>query len=228
MFATRLVTTSIAMLALALLVSCGKKEEPKTAAPPTAAAGPAAQNAPAASPPAATSQEAPATPPVQTQAAAEQAQPPTASAPEVSPGSCCSVVPNPTMKGRLGRLVVTYPEGTKTDAGIDVFKGDKRATHGYGNKAFELLPGSYSVVISGKRVDNVTVQSGHDTKVKVGVLRVTAPGGTGIDVLDKDAKTRLTHGYGNKEFGLPIGTVYVSVHGQSEAVTIKDGQITDF
>ena len=179
--------------------------------------------------PAATSQAAPATPLAQTQTAAAHADLPTATrAPAISPGSCCSIVPNPTMKGRLGRLVVTYPEGTKTSAGIDVFKGDKRATSGYGDKAFELLPGSYTVVISGKRVDNVTVQSGHDTKVKVGVLRVTAPGGTGIEVLDQDAKTRLTHGYGNKEFGLPIGTVYVSVAGQSEAVTINDGQITDF
>ena len=179
--------------------------------------------------PAATSQAAPAAPQAQTQtAAAQQALPTATQAPEISPGSCCSVVPNPTMKGRLGRLVVTYPEGTKAGARIGVSRGDKEATSGYGDKTFELLPGSYTVVISGKRVDNVTVQSGHDTKVKVGVLRVTAPGGTRIGVLDKDGKTELTSGYGNKEFGLPIGTVYVSVAGQSEAVTIKDGQITDF
>ncbi len=142
--------------------------------------------------------------------------------------TCCTVVPNPVMKGRLGRLLVTYPEGTKAGARIGVSKGDVEATSGYGNKAFELLPGSYTINISGKRVDNVTVQSGHDTKVKVGVLRVTAPGGARIGVLDKDGKTEITSGYGNKEFGLPIGTVYVSVAGQSEAVTIKDGQITDF
>jgi hypothetical protein len=145
-----------------------------------------------------------------------------------SASTCCTVVPNPEMKGRLGRLVVTYPQGTDAGARIGVSKGDKEATSGYGDKVFELLPGSYTVVISGKRVDNVTVQSGHDTKVKVGVLRVTAPGGTRIGVLDKDGKTELTSGYGNKQFGFPIGTVYVSVAGQSEAVTIKDGQITDF
>ncbi|MEX2164250.1 MAG: hypothetical protein WD823_08410 [Sulfuricaulis sp.] len=182
-----------------------------------------------ASTPAATPQETPAAPLAQTQtAAAEQAQPMVKQAPAISPSSCCSVVPNPTMKGRLGRLVVTYPAGTKAGARIGVSKGDAEATSGYGDKAFELLPGSYTVIISGKRVDNVTVQSGHDTKVKVGVLRVTAPGGTRIGVLDKDGKTELTSGYGNKEFGLPIGTVYVSVAGQSEAVAIKEGQITDF
>jgi hypothetical protein len=177
----------------------------------------------------ATSLEVPATPPAQTQtAAAPQAETTATQSASTPPGSCCSVVPNPTMKGRLGRLVVTYPEGTKAGARIGVSKGDTEATSGYGNKAFELLPGSYTIVISGKRVDNVTVKSGHDTKVKVGVLRVTAPGGTRIGVLDKDGKTELTSGYGNKEFGLPIGTVYVSVAGQSEAVTIKEGQITDF
>ncbi len=149
--------------------------------------------------------------------------------PELSSAStCCTVVANPAMKGRLGRLVVTYPEGTNVDAHIDVSKEGKRATSGYGNQAFDLLPGSYTVVISGKRVDNVPVQSGHDTKVKVGVLRMTAPGGTRMDVLDQDKKTHVTSGYGNKQFGLPIGTVHVQIAGQMEPVTIKDGQITDF
>jgi hypothetical protein len=132
------------------------------------------------------------------------------------------------MKGRLGRLIVTYPEGAVASARIDVSMGDKHAASGHGNQAFALLPGTYTVVISGKRVDNVTVQSGHDTKVKVGVLRVTAPGGTRMDVLDNDGKTHLTAGHGNQQFGLPIGTVQVHIHGQSERVTIKDGQITDF
>jgi hypothetical protein len=191
--------------------------------------GDTAVAAAAVSTPAATSQEAAATSPAQTQtAAAEQAQPPATPAPEISPGSCCSVVPNPTMKGRLGRLVVTFPEGSNPGTYIEVSKGGNAATNGRGNVAFELLPGSYTVVISGKRVDNVTVQSGHDTKVRVGVLRVTAPGGTYMEVRDKDGKTSLTNGRGNSQFGLPIGTVHVQIAGQSEPVTIKDGQITDF
>ncbi len=63
MFTTRLVTTSIAVLALALLMSCGKKEEPKTAAAsPTAAAAPVPQ-APPTPPAAAPVPQAPSTPP---------------------------------------------------------------------------------------------------------------------------------------------------------------------
>ena len=150
--------------------------------------------------------------------------------PELSSAStCCTVVANPAMKGRLGRLVVTYPDGAKTSgARIDVSKEGNQTTSGHGNQAFDLLPGSYTVVISGKRVDNVRVQSGHDTKVKVGVLRVTAGGNTRVNVLDQDRKTQVTSGHGNQEFGLPIGTVHVQIAGQMEAVTIQEGKITDF
>jgi hypothetical protein len=51
MFATRIIKTSFTVFALAALVSCGKKEEPKTAAlpPPTTTAAPAPQ-APSAPP----------------------------------------------------------------------------------------------------------------------------------------------------------------------------------
>jgi hypothetical protein len=145
-----------------------------------------------------------------------------------SGSACCTVVPNPVMKGRLGRLVVAYPAGTSAKARIGVMNGDKEVASGYGDSSFDLFPGSYSVVISGKRVDDVMVQSGHDTKVKVGVLRVTASSKTRIAVMDTDGKTEFASGYGEKQFGLPIGTAHVMVSGHSEPVTIKDGQVTDF
>jgi hypothetical protein len=39
---------------------------------------------------------------------------------------------------------------------------------------------------------------------------------------------RPSHGFGNQQFGFPIGQASVSVAGQAEAVTIQDGKITDF
>ena len=59
-------------------------------------------------------------------------------------------------------------------------------------------------------------------------MRVTAGGGTRIDVLDPATKQALTGGFGNQQVGLPIGPVSVSVAGQSEPVTIQEGKITDF
>jgi hypothetical protein len=41
-------------------------------------------------------------------------------------------------------------------------------------------------------------------------------------------KQALTGGFGNQQFGFPIGQVSVSVAGQAETVTIQEGKITDF
>jgi len=145
--------------------------------------------------------------------------------------SCCDLVPNPVLKGRLGRLVVVFPEGAKAGGTrIDVHQAGAPdvIAGGWGNQKVELLPGTYAVVVSGKRVEGVTLQSGNDTTVKVGMLRVTAGGGTRIDVLDPDTKQTLTGGWGNQQIGLPLGQVSVRVAGQTQTVTIEDGKITDF
>jgi hypothetical protein len=150
---------------------------------------------------------------------------------KANPAETYAITANPQLKGRLGRLIVAFPEGANAGGTrMDVYKvGQPTAiAGGFGNQTLDLLPGTYAVVISGKRVEGVTVQSGHDTKVKVGVLRVTAGGGTRIDVLDPATKQALTGGFGNQQFGLPIGPVSVSVAGQSEPVTIQEGKITDF
>ena len=155
-----------------------------------------------------------------------------ASAPGVqSLAPCCGIVTNPALTGRLGRLVIEFPEGVKVDGtSIKVFKGNDSddVAHGYGNQALDLLPGAYAVTVNGKRVEGVTIQSGHDTRVKVGVLRIGAGDRTNVKVLDSDQKLELTNAYGKQELGFPVGTVYVSVAGQSEAVSISEAKITDF
>ncbi|HET7608336.1 MAG TPA: hypothetical protein VFL84_06645, partial [Gammaproteobacteria bacterium] len=142
--------------------------------------------------------------------------------------SCCSIVPNATMRGRLGRLVVAFPQ--EVAARIEVYRpGEERAIQsGYGNQAYDLLPGTYEVSISGKRVAGVTVRSGNDTQIKVGVLRVNASDGTRIDLADPISKERVTGGYGTQVFGLPIGQIGVQVAGQTEAVVIEAGKVAEF
>jgi hypothetical protein len=144
---------------------------------------------------------------------------------------CCDVVVNVAMKGRLGRIVVAFPEGG--DAGssrIDVFRAGETASMeaAYGSSTWDLFPGTYAVVISGARVEGVTVQSGHDTRLRVGILRIQAGGSTRADVLAADGKTALVSGYGAMQIGLPVGTYRVQIAGQSEPVTIQNGKITDF
>ena len=131
------------------------------------------------------------------------------------------------MKGRLGRVVVAFPDGAvPKDTRSDVLKDGKVVQSGYGNQAWDLLSATYEVKISGKPVPNVTVKAGHDTTVKVGVLRVSAGKDTSVGVLDGGNK--LTSGYGNQVIGLPLGSYDIQVAGQTEKVTISEGTITDF
>lgn len=145
--------------------------------------------------------------------------------------SCCDIVANPDLKGRLGRLVVNFPEGTNPGSTrIDVFKPEEQnpLVGGFGSNIFDLLPGSYDVEISKKRLAGVTIQSAHDTRVKVGVLHINAGGNTRVDVVDKGGESPLTGGYGNQTVGLPVGTFQVKVAGQAETVTIEENKVTEF
>ena len=106
---------------------------------------------------------------------------------------CCSVVANAALKGQMGRVVVAFPDGAvPKKTRVDVLKNGKVVLSGYGNQSWELLPGTYEVSISGKRVSNVPVKAGHDTTVKIGVLRISAGKQTRVDVFD--AGSKLTGG----------------------------------
>ena len=140
---------------------------------------------------------------------------------------CCGVVANPALR-RLGRVVVAYPE--EVSPRIDVFRAGETQSvaGGFGDAAFDLFPGTYDVTISGKLVAGVTVQSGHDTQIKVGVLRVTASDSTRIDLVDRAGGRSLIGGYGTDAYGLPIGEVGVQIAGQTETLVIEAGQVTEF
>lgn len=143
---------------------------------------------------------------------------------------CCGIVANPALKGRMGRLVVAYPQGAKpSQARLYVYGADdKEIARADGNYTTELLPGTYAVMISGMRVKGVTIRSGHDTQVKVGVLRLGVGGTTRVYVYDATRKLELTRSDGKQEIGYPIGTVQVNLAGQFSAATIQEGKITDF
>jgi hypothetical protein len=146
-------------------------------------------------------------------------------------GQCCHIIASPALTGRLGRLVVAFPGGANAGSSrVDVFRAGEQTSiqSSYGAQTWDLLPGTYAVTISGARVEGVTVQSGHDTRVRVGILRVNAGGSTRVDLLDAGGKAALVSSYGAQVIGLPVGTFRVQIAGQSEAVTIQEGKITEF
>ncbi|MEA2733635.1 MAG: hypothetical protein QOE14_86 [Humisphaera sp.] len=156
----------------------------------------------------------------------------TATAPAAGAGGdmAYTIVADPKMKGRLGRIKFAYPKETKiSEARVAVFKpGTKDQTNGgYGSQVYEMMPGKYDVTINNKRVP-VEVKSAHETAPKVGVVRIHAGANTSFKVLDADKKTELHGGYGGGDIALPAGTYYVQIAGSEEPVKVEDGQVVEF
>ena len=134
------------------------------------------------------------------------------------------------MKGRLGRVGVRFPKDTPcSETHVIVTKqGGGAAGAFYGSGQLDLLPGAYTVSISGKKVAAVNIAARNSSTIATGVLHINAAKGTHTEVLDDDHKTTLVGGYGEQQIGLPVGSYFVKVAGQSEAVEIKKDQVTEF
>jgi hypothetical protein len=152
--------------------------------------------------------------------------------PVAPPTAGIEVVANPQLKGSMGRIVVEFPKETKADGTqVAINKaGDKKpAVTNYGKTIAEMLPGQYELVISGARVGAAEVKARHDTRIPVGVLRISASDkSTATTVLSADGSKPLNSGYGSRDVGLPAGKYQVKVAGQTAPVEIKAGQVTDF
>lgn len=141
------------------------------------------------------------------------------------------IVANPEMKGRLGRVVLTFAEEgnikeTRTafnkTGGADLIRVD------YGIVAAELPPGDYDLEVSGEKIARIPVESGKDTRVHSGVLRLHGSKETRFTIHEPGAEKSFHVAYGNAEFGLPVGEYEVEISGQREKVTIEAGKVTDF
>jgi hypothetical protein len=143
-----------------------------------------------------------------------------------------TMVPNSALKGRLGRLVITFPEGSKgnSDTRYDVYKAgeEKPVQGGYGKGEMDLMPGKYVVAVAQKKVADVEIASRQDTRLRTGAIRINAGNDTRVDLLDADKKTKLVGGYGACEWGLPVGTYHVQIAGSVEPVTVEEGKLTEF
>jgi hypothetical protein len=140
---------------------------------------------------------------------------------------CCPMAPNTELMGATGRLVVNALEGVK-NFHVEVFKAGTtdRAVHWYGNKTSDLMPGSYDVVVSGVKLENVAIDRRSDTSIRLGALTISLSGNTHWEVFDVSNENRYTHGYGSETIALPVGTYAVRMAGGVLEVEIKDGQAT--
>jgi hypothetical protein len=144
---------------------------------------------------------------------------------------CCEVTPNSALGAGMGRIVVSYPGGDGAGSTrLDVFTAgaSKAIASKYGDASLELMPGSYDAAVGGRRITGVSVQAGHDTRIRAGVLHVHASDATRVDLVEPAADEKVATGYGEKQYGLPVGLVAVEIAGQRDTALIEDGKVTDF
>jgi hypothetical protein len=160
---------------------------------------------------------------------AEQASPAAPSGTTAPAGNAYAVVENAELTGRLGRVIVVFPEGSSASSTRIVIRpegGTENSASNYGGITADLLPGKYDVIISGVVIPGAEVRSRHDTKFAVGVLRVSAGDSTRIQIFR--GQESVASGYGKGQYGLPAGSYEVEISGKREPITITAGAITDF
>ncbi len=138
---------------------------------------------------------------------------------------------NAELKGRLGRIIITYPGDTKiAGARTDIYRSGSsgKVKTEFGNVAAELVPASYDVEINGHKVVGVTVATRSDARVSVGVLRLHGSSNTRFDILEQGTQVKIQTAFGDADIGLPAGNYDVKVNGQTEKVTITNGEVTEY
>lgn len=147
--------------------------------------------------------------------------------------SAYEIVANPELKGRLGRIVLTFADTGEslqsTRTAIYQPGKDSAAKVSYGPVTAEVLPGEYDLEVSGRKLKGVPVEAGKDTRIPSGVLRLHGADGTRFAIFEPGATDdSLYVDYGNGAKGLPAGEYEVEVNGVREKVLIEAGKVTEF
>ena len=139
------------------------------------------------------------------------------------------IKPSEDLKGAKGRLVVNFhDEVPMAHMLVKIYSKDGGEPLSDRKRNFDLLPGTYDIVIAGKRITGVPIQSGQETHLLMGLLRVVYKDMSRTDVYDADKKTLLVKDYGTLRLGLPIGKYWVKLAGRMVEIEIKEGQVVEF
>lgn len=139
------------------------------------------------------------------------------------------IKPSDDLKGAKGRLVVNFhDEVPMAHMLVKIESKDGGEPVSERKRVFDLLPGNYDVVVAGKRITNLPIQSGKETRLLMGLLRVVYNDMSRTEVYDSDKKTLLVKDNGTLRLGLPIGKYWVKLAGRMVEIEIKDGQVVEF
>jgi hypothetical protein len=139
------------------------------------------------------------------------------------------IKPSEDLTGAKGRLVVDFhDEVPMAHMLVKIISKDGGNPLSDRKRKFDLLPGTYDLVVANKRITGVPIQSGQETHLLMGLLRVVYTGADRTDVYDSDKKTLLVKSYGTLRLGLPVGKYWVKMAGRTVRVEIRNGQVAAF
>ena len=133
------------------------------------------------------------------------------------------------LKGMKGRLAVSFhDEVPMSHMLVKISSKDGGEPLSDRKRIFDLLPGTYDVVVAGKLVNNVPIHSGKETRLRMGLLRVVYNDMSLTEVYDADKKSLLVKDNGTLRLGLPVGKYWIKLAGRMVEIEVKDGQIVEF
>lgn len=140
-------------------------------------------------------------------------------------------IANVELKGRFGKLLVTFPKDAKCNDEVILYEaGELDKYIGYANGGYdkELLVGKYAIVVHKTRIEDITVTAKKDTRVPLGAVRIVVGEGTAWEIYPVGGKAYLTYGNGPKDVGLIPGKYEIEVQKKRETITVKAGALTEF
>jgi len=133
-------------------------------------------------------------------------------------------------KGRLGKLIVTFPKDSQANDEVSLYADgeDEVLTWSNGGLERELVPGKYRVGVHKARTFAFDVARGQNITARLGALRINAAPGTEWQLFPPGGKEALTWGKGPKAVGLIPGDYDLEIGGQRTAVKIQSDKIEEF
>jgi hypothetical protein len=137
------------------------------------------------------------------------------------------ITPVANMKGVLGKLDINFPPDVERNILIYQSTDNKFITSVSRNdKIYTIAPGQYRFTLTNVPVENVPIQKGHETRIKMGFLNVVSEGGF---YLYNETKEKLYTTYDKpKKIALPVGNYQLKLGGQFYPFTIKDKETVEY
>ena len=137
------------------------------------------------------------------------------------------ITPVTNMKGVLGRLDINFPADVERNILIYQQADNKfLRSVSYNDKIYSIAPGQYRFTITNVPVDNVPIQKGHETRLKMGFLNVVSEGDWHL--YNETKEKAFTSGNKPKKLPLPVGSYQLKLGTQFYPFTIKDKETVEY